>query len=187
MPSVRLKVENAKICFAIDGSGSFGSGNFKTAKEFVDVTTSILSLDEPNQYSAVQFGKRSQTISLLTDDLRQFLKVLRNEKHLSDNGTALNAGIAMCDSILSLETSKGPYVMVLLTDGRNNFGRDPVAGANRFRGRDPANKIFAVELGNSDIGILKKIVGKSGEVLKIFEYFEFYNKVIELTSGHCRG
>lgn len=197
IPSIALKAAlnealssirkcNSNICFALDGSGSVNRTDFANARSFVQSVTNQLQLIPGNeQNSAVQFGKIAYPITLLTDDLEEFNILIEKVKFRGDSATSVGAGIVTCDAILALGTSSGPNRIVVITDGRNNFGGNPVGNADIFRNRNPTNRVSAIGIGNVNGDILKMIAGTTGGVFTVRDYLELFLIVNKIVRSVC--
>ncbi|CAN8073470.1 unnamed protein product [Agarophyton chilense] len=145
-----------KLCFALDGSGSI-SGLFELQQSFViSLVRAIHSTVKPLQLAAVQYGVDNQPISPLTNDTAKFVKLVNQTSFNKSSSTFIRGGIVYCDFEL---TSTGPEVgtIIVLGDGRGNFGGDPVRSANIFR--KIRGRVAAVGVGNIDKASLEEIVG----------------------------
>lgn len=174
-----------KMCFAIDGSNFITPDEFLDVKVFIDLVTHVLRTSNSQFYSAGQFGKIAYPITMQTNNFAEFTSLMEKEKKISDTESSLSVGIEMCDSFLSVKKPKGPNIMVLIGKGNNNSGSDPVASASTFRSRDPVNKLLAVEIKKSDSSLLDDIVGKSGEVLTLDDFFKVAEIVGSVLPSQC--
>lgn len=181
-------IENcsSNICFALDGSGSVNSTEFGLAKSFIQsVSNQVEILPGDAQNGAVQFGKVAYLITLLTTDLDKFNQEIESENIIGDSATSVGAGIVTCDAILSLGTASGPNRIVIITDGRNSFGGNPVANADIFRAGNPANRVTAIGIGNTDPVVLQKIAGPTGGVFTVKEYTRLFSLVGKILAEVC--
>lgn len=159
---------NARICFALDGSGSVSNSEFELQKNFVQDVAAIISADIDVELAAVQYGVESEEISPLTFDVRSFMIAVHRERSMKSSRTSITAGIRHCSSLLRSRQREANKI-VLLGDGSFNAGGTPVPLAQIFR--RSGGDICAVEVGFSNTQSLLDIVG--GDSSKIFSTDEF--------------
>lgn len=179
----------ANLCFALDGSGSVSAGEFENATFFAQDVTSTLAFFPDTEYSAVKFGLRSILISFLTgsQQFNERMEVATRVTGRNARRTSVGAGIVSCNSLLAERVGE-PNKMIVITDGRNNFGGDPVARANVFRANDPNGRISTVGIGpisSADLDTLNAIAGDSGSVLTVADYIELGQRVNDLICQVC--
>lgn len=183
--TVRQKSCNLNLCFAIDGSSSITADNFESVKNFVEIITVLVDPDSGAKYAATQFGDSSETISPLINDFDAFTQALRNANPNGDSSSAIGAGILFCDE--QLEGSLGnANKIVVITDGLNTAGMDPVIRANNFRLRDPNGDLCTVGIGSSDNSQLLAIAGGDPrKVLTVSDYVDLVESLEALMSRVC--
>ncbi len=179
----------ANICFAIDGSGSINATEFKNATVFTQAVTNTLAFFPETEYGAVQFGFSSYLISFLSK-ASPFNLAMQRVKQIEPalrTFTSVGAGIVTCDTLLSTRPGE-PNKMVVMTDGRNNFGGDPVKNADIFRARGPNNRVSTIGIGRQTAqgqATLAAIAGSTGTVLTVEDYVELFNVVNDLICDVC--
>lgn len=183
MKRVQAEGCNANICFGIDGSGSVNLTEFQKAKDFVKDIVDIIAVDQEAEFCAVQFSLTNDAISPLTADKFAFLNALAREPYISGGATAIGAAIVYSDFQLSRRLGEANKIVVI-TDGRNNAGGDPVRRANNFRRRDPNGRVCAVGIGKTLKAPLEEIA--AGEpVLEVDEYVQLATIVDNLVNAVC--
>jgi len=179
----------ANICFAIDGSGSVTFDEFRKAAVFAQDVSNTLAFFQDTEYAAVKFGVRSILLTFLTG-AQEFNEVMEYANRVEGRNrfaTSVGAGIVSCNAILA-ERKGYPNKIVVITDGRNNFGGDPVRNANIFRSKYPNGRISAIGIGNvtpAGLNILQGVAGSTGSVLTVADYVELGQKVNELVCNVC--
>lgn len=179
----------ANICFAIDGSGSVSNEEFENATIFTQAVSNTLAFFQDTEYSAVKFGVRAIPLSFLTG-AQTFNEIMEYATPVTGRNrwaTSVGSGIVACNALLA-ERKGEPNKIVVMTDGRNNFGGNPVKNANIFRRKDPNGRISAIGIGKirrRGMRTLKKIAGKDGSVLTVEDYIELGQKVNELVCNVC--
>lgn len=174
-----------RICFALDGSGSISPSEYSLQIKFAETIASIISVNPSAQFAAIQYGLRNVEISPLTDDLQFFRTSLNSSKPSHASRTFIAAGIGGCAVELrgkstsintdlesngthhSMSTKNGlersDKKIVLLGDGRGNFGISPVQVASKIEEEIGAD-LFAIGIGFPDVSELKEIVGEAYKV-----------------------
>ena len=102
----------------------------------------------------------------------------------ADGPTSVGAGIVTFDSYSSFFPGE-PNKIVLITDGRNNFGGDPVGNAQKIRKREPSGRVSAIGIGNVDEEVLRDIVGSSGYVLSLENYVQLARVIDTVVCQVC--
>lgn len=183
MSQVRDNGCGVNVCFAIDTSGSVSAEEFDQEKFFIQDITNIIGVDPRAKFAAAQYGVRSYSISSLTAAVGQFNLDVEAAAFQNDPATSVGAGIVFCDRQLrrmSGDTNK----VVVIGDGRNNLGGDPVRRANNFRQR--ANgEVCTVGIGFQNTKALEEIANGSERVLAIDDYVELSFIIEDLVSQIC--
>ncbi|KAI0558485.1 von Willebrand factor A-like protein [Gracilaria domingensis] len=156
-----------KLCFALAGSESVSQNGFRIQKRFVTDIVSSLRLQEHRlKLAAVQYGLGNQAISPLTADVDEFLMRLGQTAFANSSYSFARGGILYCDYQLAVSEEELEGAMVLMGDGRGNFGGDPVVAAENFR-RD-GGTVYAVGVGeNVDDGLEDVVGGDSSKLLAL--------------------
>lgn len=154
------------LCFALEGSRSISGEEFKAQKRIVRDIARVISADKNARLAAVQYGVSNIPISPITDESEDFLKKLNNSRRAGAEKTFIGAGILYCaDQIRAFPEDANS--MVLLGEGRNSLGADPIDRADTFR--ELGGEVFAIAVGDADVEALKLIVGKSADNLLILD------------------
>lgn len=156
------------ICFALDGSGSITQKQWRAQKDFVLLAAAVIGVDRSAEFAAVEYGLRLDGISLLTRNVNKFLRKVDRERLNRASATFLASGIAYCHSQLS----QRPYdanKMVILGDGRNTFGSNPVPLAQKFL-NSGNTAICAVGVGYTNTAVLNAITGDPSRVYTTNEW-----------------
>lgn len=176
---------NPNVCFALDGSGSVGSDDYAAQKEFVELAAVLIGIDKSAHFAAVQYTQTLTEISPLTSEQVSFLNRVTSSRGLG-GGTFVAAGLAYCVRQLRRRTEDANKI-VLLGDGRNNFGSGIPTGPLRSflppRGR---GEVCAVGVGRINMAELIKIAGSADRVFQSDDYFSLVDVVDELVAGLCR-
>lgn len=167
----------ARVCFALDGSGSINASEWRAQKDFVLLVSNIISVDPDSKFAAVQYGLRLRGISLLTDRINKFLIRVDRARLARARRTFIASGLAFCISQLR-RAPNFPTKVVVLGDGRSNFGGDPRPIAlNWLRERD-SNAICAIGIGfGADTSALLRITNNPNRVLTEDQW----DKVVRVT------
>lgn len=172
------------ICFAIDGSRSISESDFSLATDFTKDVISIISTAGRSNFGAVQYGMSAYPISPVSANASAVAIAIHGAKSKQDGKSSIAAGIAYCDSQLA-KTQAAASRIVLIGDGRNNFGADPILAANKYTARDPNGGVIPVALGpNPHTGILQAIAA-GNSVLQITEYLSLAFSVDRAVSDAC--
>lgn len=151
------------FCFALQNTALSGKTFFELQKLFAVSAAEVLSASPRTELSAVQYGSISTTISMLMNNWKRFSSSVRIATFGADPKSSLRPPIVACDTLLyDMTTTK--KVMVLLSDGTQNFGGDPVYASQIFQSRYGA--VYGIEVGRNvtEAGsmIIKDIVGPFG-------------------------
>ena len=174
-----------RICFALDGSGSIFPSEWREQKEFVLLVAAIIGVDPDARFAAVQYGLSLKKISLLTRKIDEFLLDVDAAKQAKAPRTFIAAGLGFC--ISQFTSGRGqPSKIVLLGDGRSNFGGNPVPIARNWRNRYPGYRICAVEVGFfPKKRALRKITGSKKLVLQVDDWFKVVDILRDLVEEIC--
>ena len=134
------------------------------------------------KFGAVQYANRFYEISRISDNPNPVLTALFNAKP-KGTSTSVAAGIDGCSYVLAHSQADLP-IIVLVGDGRNNSGYDPVQAANMFRQQHRNGKIYAVGVGNSVISLLQAIADKK-QVFTVADYLEVGFAIDDSMSSRC--
>lgn len=154
----------ARICFAMDGSGSVKPAGFDYQVHLVQRTVRLLvNASKTASYSAVQYGLKSISISLSEKDPRAFKQRVREASFQDAQETFLAAGLAYCaqETGLAPEPEKGARVgVVVLGDGRSSFGLSALPVAAKVFGPGSKGTLVAVGVGPArNAAFWEKLVG----------------------------
>lgn len=163
---------HASVCFAIDGASALTSDEFSSEKDFVLDVTSVIAVDQPVSLAAVQYASVRKAIKRLTKDVPAFNLAVDATTQLGGQSKTA-AGLIFCNRQLWRWFS--PNKIVLIGDGRGDFGRSAVRVAQRFRDRN--GDLSVVAAGDADTNALLKIVG--GREDRLFNVESFLD-VLEL-------
>lgn len=171
---------NPNVCFALDGSGSVNSDDFRAQKEFVELAAALIGVDRSAHFASVQYTRTLHEISPLTNNQDSFL-VRVNNARAKGGATFVPAGLAYCVKEL-YHRREDANKIVLLGDGRNNFGSGSLTGPlRRFRG-----EVCAVGVGNINKHNLIKIAGHPSRVFQADDFFSLAFLIDDLVSGICK-
>ena len=170
------------VCFAIDGSGSIGNSGFTQATDFATDVMSLLVGIANIRFGAVQYASRFYEISRISDNRETVFAAVSNAKP-KGTSTSVAAGIDGCSYVLAHSQTEVP-IIVLIGDGRNNSGYDPVQAADMFRQQHRNGKIHAVGVGNSDTSLLQAIADKK-QIFTVADYLEVTFLIEESVSSRC--
>ena len=125
----RQRSETTTI-FAVDASGSSASNRLAEAKGAVEL---LLADCYVRRDSVAVLAFRGKTSELLLPPTRSLVRAKRSLSALpGGGGTPLAAGIDAAEALAaSVQRRGGTPVIVLLTDGRANVGRDGLGGRAR--------------------------------------------------------
>ncbi|KAI0557415.1 collagen alpha-6(VI) chain [Gracilaria domingensis] len=180
---------SVNLCFAVDTSGSVNQTEFNLEKEFLMDISAIVGSDSRSKLAAGQYGARTYRISSLTSDPEVFNLRVRNAVFQHDPYTSVGSGIVYCDRVLRREARTNPDAnhankMVVLGDGRNNLGGDPIRRANTFRER-AGGVVSTVGVGFQDRSALADIAGSEDRVFAINDYVELSFVLDDLVFDIC--
>jgi len=167
---------NANVCFAVDGSGSINSTQFRSELNFVTDIVSIIAATDPVGLAAVQYSTGTRAISEFTTNDFGFIPAVDRTRQLFGQ-SFVAGGINFC--FAELFNAGGPVnKIVLLGDARSNIGSSAIRRADQFRA--VGGTVCSVAAGtNPDRDALLGIAG--GDPDLVFEVDDFIN-VIELSN-----
>lgn len=170
---------NPNLCFALDGSASISSDDYRAQKEFVQLVAAIIGTDEDAEFAAVQYGFKNRKISRLTNDVNDFLLKLDGSAHARAPLTRIGRGIRFCRKRLSRRIGDANKIIVL-GDGRSRHVR--LGKFKKTRGIE----ICAVGVGFQNTDMLTAIAGGNpNRVFAIDEYFELIDVVESIVRDVC--
>ena len=194
--------QRTTICFAFDGSGSISPAQYNLQVKFAETIASIIDVNPSTQFAAVQYGLRNVEISSLTNNLNDFRTSLRSSKSVQASRTFISAGIGGCavklrgksssvgNGMKNNGSSHGQWErkIVLLGDGRDNFGISPVKVSKKIEEKSGAD-LFAIGIGFPNVSGLKEIVGEADKfsVLNGYGDLELEKIVSDVVSFACRA
>ena len=181
---VRTSGCNPRVCFALDGSGSISDDDFTAQKNFVLLVASIIAVDPRARFAAVQYGLALSQISPITKKIEEFLLDVNDEEQLNAPTTFIASGLGYCISQLDKQPT-APAKIVLLGDGRSNFGGDPRPIARNWLFKDPSNTICAVGVGFSSTKLLRRITNSKNRVITVDEWDRVVRIMRRLVEDVC--
>ena len=162
-----------RVCFMLDGSASLTNYEYRLQREFVFTAAGLLDIINSNtKYSALQYGGTpAHIISKPTSAAQHFQAKVLNSYSKRYGVTSITPAMLYCISQFpgNGKYSYSPNKIVLLGDGRSNFGPiygpfGPVTVAKLFR-QKKNNDIVAVAVGNAAKYKLSQIAGGYHKVL----------------------
>lgn len=171
------------VCFAVDTSGSVSKTQFGLEKDFILDITAIIGVDSRSKFAAGQYGARTYKISSLTSDVSGFNLDVNRADFQNDPATSVGSGIVFCDRQLRRERGDANKIVVI-GDGRNNLGGDPVRRADNFRKRT-GGEVSTVGIGFKDTRALTAIAGSKARVFSIDDYVELSFIIEDLVYDIC--
>lgn len=175
----------SNICFAIDGSGSINRTEFINERNFVLDVTSVIGVDEPVEFAAVQYSTGNSPISPLTPNTAAFTLDINAIKQLGGQ-SFVTGGVNYCFSQLARRRGEANKI-VILGDGRSNIGSSAITRADLFR--SIGGDVCVVGAGFADDAELLAIAGNDSD--RVFEVDSFLDvlaleKIVEdLVLGIC--
>jgi Ca-activated chloride channel family protein len=157
----RIESVGLDIAVVLDLSSSMeevmgkGSGpNVKRTR--LDVTKRVIAdfvRSRPeDRIGLVVFSDNAYVVSPLTLDhayLQRYIAMIDNQILRGEGMTAIGEGLNVANVLLARQTTAGSHrdrVIVLLTDGETNFGRDPVVALREARDAGTRVHMIAVDL-----------------------------------------
>jgi len=145
------------IELVLDGSTSITSASWKQALSFMLQLSHAFSIGPTAaEFGVVQFSS-SAVLELSLSGNATAVEALLESMPQMHGGTAIGDGLAasQADLVKSGRTQAKPLV-ILMTDGSNGSGQDPIVVSNKMKGQ--GIEIFAIAVGNADKTTLSKIV-----------------------------
>ena len=141
----------------VEHGGADGSGSGPTAtRTRLDVTKRVISefvRSRPeDRIGLVVFSDNAYVVSPLTLDhayLQRYIAMIDNQILRGEGMTAIGEGLHVANVLLARQAAPGSHrdrVIVLLTDGETNFGRDPVVALQEARDAGTRVHMVAVDL-----------------------------------------
>lgn len=173
------------LCFALDGNTS--SEEFGVQRRIVSLVSRVVTVDDSARLSAVRYSASNIPISPLTDDADKFLKSVNDARRSDTKKTFIGGGILYCADQIRAFPDDSNWLL-LLGDGRNTLGIDPVERADTFR--ELGGDILAIGIGNADVGVLRRIVDGDKDKVLLFDVEEDDRKsiidlVVNVVAGVC--
>lgn len=174
------------ICFAIDGSGSISNAEFQLQKDFVQMVVAILHTDlDKLRVSALQYGDQISPISPRTQDINSFLAKLDKSSVRAFPRSSIGKAITSCSEQL-LDYPHEPAIIIVIGDGRDNFGPDAVSISTAFKKSHRNGSISTVATGFANETSLKAIAkAGGGDLFAIDDFFEIIYLVLEIVEDAC--
>ncbi|XP_072890266.1 complement factor B-like isoform X2 [Hemitrygon akajei] len=184
--------QGVHIYFLLDASGSVGEENFQKTLEFVAAfSEKTHAVSNRVQFHAFCFASRvlfkvsSNSEPLFAEDFHDF----NYTAYLSEMGTNISGALDHTLGYIRQAVSATPpetltrQIIILLTDGRHNVGRNPVEVVKKIKEAVPRAEenldIFAIGIGDGSKEELEQLVTSRGEPRTF--YFANYNQLEELT------
>lgn len=170
---------NPNLCFALDGSASISSDDYRAQKEFVELVAAIVGTDEDAEFAAVQYGFRNRKISGMTNDVNSFLLKVDGSGHARAPVTRIGQGIRFCMKTLRKRIGDANKIVVL-GDGRSRH-----IGPRKIK-KTRGIEVCAVGVGFQNKDILTAIAGGDpNRVFAVDEYFELIDVVESIVRDVC--
>lgn len=172
------------VCFAIDGSSSMDSTEYKSQLAFVSDVVKIISRF-PTRVAGTQYSDRSHPIKSLSTDLNGFVAAMTAKKQVHGL-TSISSGIDYCRQQVNTRPFE-PKKVVVLGDGFQNRDMKAVGSANTVRSNKGLVSVVSFERGNRQL--LLDIAG--GDPSLVFDADSFSDRfrlgviIRELTLAIC--
>lgn len=174
---------NVNLCFALDGSGSISFDEYELEKNFV-LQVVVALAGNPREVAAVQYGLDNLPISPLTDDISQFLLAVNADLRASAPVTFIAGGIAYCQRQLR-NMDNDANKIVVIGDGRSNFGGNPVPLADTFRTTGGEICSVGIDFDDTKIQTLIGIANGSENVFTVQNYQGLFDIIDPLVLQIC--
>lgn len=115
------------ICFGLDGSDSISEEEYEIQTSFAHLVSALMAVDDSAQFSAVQYGLRNILISDSTANEDLFQRRVELSELAGAPRTFLAAGLGFCVQDLRGNPAPEERNIVMLGDGRSNFGTDSIS------------------------------------------------------------
>ncbi|MBV9402749.1 MAG: VWA domain-containing protein [Candidatus Eremiobacteraeota bacterium] len=149
--TARLPAKDAAVVLCIDTSGSMNASDVQPTRWEAARTAArafINRLPGGTRIAVVTFSSAGSLIQPLSADRDQAVTSL-DRIPPADGGTAIGDALALAAQQLP---ARGHRAVVLMTDGVNNRGLDPLAAANALAARHIP--VYTVGIGTNDSGLL---------------------------------
>ncbi|OGU08850.1 MAG: hypothetical protein A2W29_11875 [Gemmatimonadetes bacterium RBG_16_66_8] len=161
----------------------FGAGDPRPTRLDVlkDAMKDFVSLRRNDRIGLVVFSEHAYVISPLTDDyqyLYQYIDMIDVQTLAGEGYTAIGEGVAAATALLDFQgVTRGREGMVLVfSDGENNFGRDPVEAVRQMHEAGHRGYFIGVDL--------PEYVARQAEARRLVEAFTASGgRHYEATSG----
>jgi Ca-activated chloride channel homolog len=147
---VPVPVRGGAVVLCLDTSGSMRATDIEPSREAavrMAARTFAQTAPEGTRIALAAFSSAAQQVSELTDDKSAILDAIQNIPP-ANGGTAIGECLALAGRILP---NSGRRAIVLVTDGVNNSGVDPLEAATALGARGV--QIFTVGIGTNGSGI----------------------------------
>ncbi|KAI8518361.1 hypothetical protein Bbelb_043780 [Branchiostoma belcheri] len=177
---------NADLFFVLDGSGSVGSADFATVKDFVVSVVSAFTISlTDTRVGVVQYSSSPHLACNLGQhpDQQSFVDAITNMVQIG-GGTNTGAALAYARTTAAWRGSPFPKIMIVLTDGQSGDSVDQAS-------LDLANDgiiVFAIGVGNFDAAELQQITNNNSD--RVFELADFEtltNSIDQIVEALCNG
>lgn len=169
------------MCFGLDGSGSISETEYDFQTSFARLVAALMSVDESAQFSAVQYGLRNVLISDSTTNEELFERRVNRSVLARAPRTFLAAGLGFCIQDLRRNPAPEERNIVILGDGRSNFGTEAISGLVA-----QANAtIYAVGVGFVDNTRLLELTGDESRVFSLADYSMMATAAFNLVRDVC--
>ena len=165
------------VCFALDGSGSVSEDDWDSQRFLVELVAAVVGVDTNAEFAAVQYGLRNILISLLTGNVDQFLLAVDRSRLRRARRTFISAGLAFCIRQLNQRPGDANKI-VLLGDGRSNFGGNPIPTAERWLSAASSNRICSVGVGFENTSVLQAIAGGDPDMVLTSDDWEKVTNIL---------
>lgn len=136
-----------------DFSFFFGAGDPRPTRLDVlkDAMKDFVSLRERDRIGLVVFSEHAYVISPLTDDydyLYHYIDMIDGQTLAGEGYTAIGEGVAAATMLLDFQgvTAGRQGIVLVFTDGENNFGRDPVTAVREMQEAGHRGYLIGVDL-----------------------------------------
>lgn len=142
----------ASVVEVIDRSGSMSGSPLTAAKSAAQLFADLLR--PRDRIGVVAFDSSASVVFSLTD-IDDGLTIINSAKAaiasiVSSGNTAIGEGIFVADSLLDQYAGEPGRAIVLMSDGQNNAGRDPLSVIRQYV--EPGVRIFSIGFGSGADG-----------------------------------
>ncbi|XP_078661742.1 uncharacterized protein LOC144905822 [Branchiostoma floridae x Branchiostoma belcheri] len=174
------------LFFVLDGSGSVGSGNFETVKQFVAAVASAFTIGlTETRVGVLQYSTGSTMECNLGDhaDQASFVSAI-NTLVYQNGGTNTGAALEFARQNAAWRPAPTPKIMVVLTDGKSS---DSVAVPSQALAADGVT-VFAIGVGSFDHSELLQIANnKHGHVFELTDFSLLAQNISQIVSTVCNA